>query len=248
METAFLYRLIENPALLTQETLAELKEKVNKYPTFSLLRMLYLKNLSVLNDAGFNSELEQMTVYIPDRRKLFILIEDKLYGQSSITMEKETERTDAFALIDSFLSSQAQSFDETDASLLFHAPISADYLLLSKGPEAAEESVGFEHDDLIESFIEDSKKRTHRASSVLGQRTAQGSLVAKNDDDVDSAIQQDESFFTETLAYIYIKQKRYERALQIIRKLNLKYPEKNVYFADQISFLEKLIINDNKIN
>ena len=53
----------------------------------------------------------------------------------------------------------------------------------------------------------------------------------------------EESFFTETLAKIYIKQQRYEKALEIIKKLNLKYPKKNVYFADQIRFLEKLIIN-----
>ena len=56
----------------------------------------------------------------------------------------------------------------------------------------------------------------------------------------------DDSYFTETLAHIYIKQKRYEKALQIIKNLNLKYPEKNIYFADQIRFLEKLIINTKK--
>ena len=53
----------------------------------------------------------------------------------------------------------------------------------------------------------------------------------------------DDSCFTETLAKIYIKQHRYEKALEIIKKLSLKYPKKNAYFADQIRFLEKLIIN-----
>ncbi|MDR0976793.1 MAG: tetratricopeptide repeat protein, partial [Prevotellaceae bacterium] len=46
-----------------------------------------------------------------------------------------------------------------------------------------------------------------------------------------------------TLAKIYIKQQRYEKALEIIKKLSLNYPNKNSYFADQIRFLEKLIIN-----
>ena len=55
----------------------------------------------------------------------------------------------------------------------------------------------------------------------------------------------DESYFTETLAKIYIKQRKYSRALEIIRSLYLKYPEKNIYFADQIRFLEKLVINNN---
>ena len=53
----------------------------------------------------------------------------------------------------------------------------------------------------------------------------------------------DDSCFTETLAKIYIKQRRYDKALEIIKKLSLNYPKKNAYFADQIRFLEKLIIN-----
>ena len=56
--------------------------------------------------------------------------------------------------------------------------------------------------------------------------------------------EEDEDYFTETLAKIYIKQGRYTKAMEIIRRLSLKYPKKNRYFADQIRFLEKLIINN----
>ena len=56
----------------------------------------------------------------------------------------------------------------------------------------------------------------------------------------------DDIFFTQTLANIYIKQKKYNRAYEIIKRLSLNYPEKNTYFADQLSFLEKLIKNSNK--
>ncbi|MCR4765367.1 MAG: tetratricopeptide repeat protein [Bacteroidaceae bacterium] len=62
---------------------------------------------------------------------------------------------------------------------------------------------------------------------------------------VESATEElDDGYFTETLAKIYIKQHRYAKALEIIRKLNLKYPKKSIYFADQIRFLEKLVINE----
>ena len=57
---------------------------------------------------------------------------------------------------------------------------------------------------------------------------------------------EENGYFTETLARIYIKQGRYSKALEIIQRLNLVYPKKNRYFADQIRFLEKLIINNNK--
>lgn len=56
----------------------------------------------------------------------------------------------------------------------------------------------------------------------------------------------EEEYFTETLARIYIKQGRYEKALDIIQRLSTNFPEKNAYFADQIRFLEKLIINSKK--
>ena len=51
-------------------------------------------------------------------------------------------------------------------------------------------------------------------------------------------------YATETLARIYIKQGRYDKAMDIIRKLDLTEAKKNIYFIDQIRFLEKLIINN----
>ena len=67
----------------------------------------------------------------------------------------------------------------------------------------------------------------------------------ESEEDKETAVEiplEDETF-TETLAKIYVKQHRYDKALEIIKKLSLNYPKKNAYFADQIRFLEKLIIN-----
>lgn len=49
------------------------------------------------------------------------------------------------------------------------------------------------------------------------------------------------SSLSESLAKIYIKQGRYRRAYEILSDLNLKNPEKSIYFADQLRFLRKVI-------
>lgn len=51
---------------------------------------------------------------------------------------------------------------------------------------------------------------------------------------------------TESLVKILIKNRNYSKAIEIISELHLNNPKKSAYFADQIRFLKKLIINDNK--
>ena len=49
MRAEDLYRLMEEPSELTEGTLLELRRIVEDYPYFQVARMLYLKNLAVLN-------------------------------------------------------------------------------------------------------------------------------------------------------------------------------------------------------
>lgn len=50
-----------------------------------------------------------------------------------------------------------------------------------------------------------------------------------------------DSSLSESLAKIFVKQGRYERAYEIISGLSLNNPKKSIYFADQMRFLQKLI-------
>ncbi len=45
---------------------------------------------------------------------------------------------------------------------------------------------------------------------------------------------------TETLARVYLEQKKYKKALQAYKILSLKYPEKSSFFADRIKMIEKI--------
>jgi hypothetical protein len=105
--------------------------------------------------------------------------------------------------------------------------------------------------DLIDTFLAQSSCEESRIpikfpSALESNAPVPSETEAARLERLASEIDLPEDSFTETLAKIYLKQKRYDRALEIFKSLSLKYPEKNVYFADQIRFLEKLIINIKK--
>lgn len=57
---------------------------------------------------------------------------------------------------------------------------------------------------------------------------------------VEKSTAENNELITETLAAIYLQQKNYEKALDVYKKLSLKYPGKSIYFATQIEEIEKL--------
>jgi tetratricopeptide (TPR) repeat protein len=58
-------------------------------------------------------------------------------------------------------------------------------------------------------------------------------------------IQESSHLMTETLAKIYLEQKKYQRAIQAYEILILKYPEKSYFFADRIEDIKKLQQNNS---
>ena len=51
----------------------------------------------------------------------------------------------------------------------------------------------------------------------------------------------DTSLMTETLAKVYLEQKKFSNAIKAYEILSLKYPEKSGFFADQIRAINKQI-------
>jgi len=92
-----------------------------------------------------------------------------------------------------------------------------------------DESYQSSNSSLIEKFIQ-----TNPKIAPIVQPT-------ENNDISTDSVKEHESFFTDTLAKIYIKQGHYAKAILAYEKLSLKYPEKSTYFAGQISEIKKLI-------
>jgi hypothetical protein len=54
------------------------------------------------------------------------------------------------------------------------------------------------------------------------------------------SVTENDSLMTETLAHVYVEQKKYEKAITAFTILSLKYPEKSSFFALQIEAIKKL--------
>jgi hypothetical protein len=89
--------------------------------------------------------------------------------------------------------------------------------------------------ELIDKFIETSPK----ISPVKSTTTVAANIQIDINKDDNSYL------MTETLARVYLEQKKYTKAIQAYEILILKYPEKISFFADRISDIKTLQQNNN---
>ena len=254
MTSAHLQQWIQHPETLDRDTLYELRTLVARYPYFQSLRLLYLKNLYLLHDINFGAELRKAVLYVADRRVLFYLIEGDRYTLqaqktslfSSKEMDEEPSVDRTLSLIDAFLATvpeENSSSMELDYAMDYTSYLIQDdeetELSETSQTETKVESQKLRGHELIDDFILKSESTSipEIETELPKEKEEDESSVSTSNEELD------DSCFTETLAKIYIKQRRYDKALEIIKKLSLNYPKKNAYFADQIRFLEKLIIN-----
>jgi hypothetical protein len=249
--SAILQSWIQHPEQLNRDTLYQLRTAVECYPYFQSLRLLFLKNLFLLHDDTFGNELRKSIIYIPDRKVLFQLLEGEQYvypglqeeqcEQKDEPVDKEETGNRMISLIDHYLEEKPR--EPKPSTPVNYATDYVAYLLQQEdeNPVVDDSATLKSHgDELIDGFIQDSG-----GGFKLIPDSPDEKMPEPKGPDMQLS-QDDEGCFTETLAKIYIKQHRYGKALEIIRKLYLKNPKKNCYFADQIRFLEKLIINEKQ--
>ena len=244
--------LIKHPEQLNKETLYDLRSLIALYPFYQTARLLMLQNLYLLHDPTFDEELRRAAVYITDRRVIFNLVEATHYKLKRPQVQvPEGNRT--VSLIDNFLSSipadaEENENEKTEEKGHRRKPTAADatidymaYLLATDFEEETSEEETKEPEmkgqNLIDTFIEGD-------GFNLQDKPEYKPEVSTEPEDSEKL--PEEEYLTETLAGIYIKQGKYLKALEIIKRLNLNIPKKNAYFADQIRFLEKLIVNSGQ--
>ena len=250
--------LTQHPERLGRDTLYELRSLLALYPYYQTVRLLLLQNLYLLHDPTFDEELRRAAIYITDRRVLFQMIEAIHYrhpnhqstqntpNNQDTPSNQNTPSNRTLSLINNFLDSIPQEGETDEEKKSQRKPTPADaavdyvaYLLETEGETLGSDSVPkMKGQSLIDDFINIDKGRF-----TLNEEPQSPLLVEEEPENEENT--PNEGIFTETLARIYIKQGKYLQALEIIQRLSLVYPKKNAYFADQIRFLKKLIINNN---
>lgn len=82
--------------------------------------------------------------------------------------------------------------------------------------------------ELLDKFIESSPK-------IVPNQDMEAKVNIKQSTKLDSS-----ELMTETLAKVYLEQKKFKKAIQAYKILSLKYPEKSGFFADRINAVKKL--------
>ena len=154
----------------------------------------------------------------------------------------QTKDERMMSLLDSFLEGQGENADVSmELGAVPMDYVSAYLATPTPGESPADKTIRSKTEQLLDTFLSSDYRKPSFAPL---QDELQESTAADEADEETEPLE--DTYFTETLARIYLKQRRYDKALEIIRSLYLNFPNKSIYFADQIRYLEKLVrINQN---
>ena len=131
-------------------------------------------------------------------------------------------------MIFSFVSELTNKTSHPEINLLVYSPNSIIVFSTVTFDEPTEVEKKF---DLIDKFIKNSPK-----IEISKDQKSDPNLI------IETKIK--DELITETLAKIYVNQKKFNKAIKAYEILSLKYPKKSSFFADQIIDIKKLKIKD----
>ncbi len=262
--------LQESESINTAQTSA-LKNVLTDFPYFQSARALYLKGLKNQDSYNYNTELKITAAYTTDRSILFDYItstafnqnlisktQQKLQAQQKLNNENTSHDLDHITsdfnnvldpnLFEEKSETSAEENLELGKPLEFNTQEKhsfQEWLKLTsistinreeekEGKSTTESTKTLSNIELIDKFISEKPKIIPAKKSVNLKSLTQEKTFNS------------EELMTETLAKVYLEQKNYKKAIQAYRILSLKYPEKNSFFADRISDIEKIEITNTK--
>lgn len=194
------------------------------------------KNLELMNMEVVDSEIVHPKTILEQQQKALELsiltsIKEATNNNDTISENKSESVIELGKPID-FTPNEKHSFQEW-LQLSRTQPIDRSIENNSKTFEDSMEEERKKKAALIDKFIE-----TNPKIAPIKPGTAPAPQFELNSSD-------NTHLMTETLARVYLEQKKYQKAIQAYEILILKYPEKSSFFADRISDIKILQHNNN---
>jgi tetratricopeptide (TPR) repeat protein len=263
--------LLNKPDAINDRYAATLDNVLSAFPYFQSARVLKLKHLYNQDSFNYNYALKVSAAFTTDRSILFdfitsdsfVSVQKGLYekkleelmsmsviGSEHIVVEANKPLVDALeqSILTSIKKATTTEEQKAEEKLAIGKPLEfsknekysfQEWLQLSRLEPIIREEIKSSIDDdkkkkldLIDKFIENNPKITPIAKDATVP--------------VIEVISEDTSpLMTETLARVYLEQKKYSKAIQAYEILILKYPEKSSFFANRISDIKILQQNNN---
>ncbi|MFN3640698.1 MAG: tetratricopeptide repeat protein [Flavobacterium sp.] len=161
---------------------------------------------------------------------------DTFESESNTALESEEKAEEKLQIGKplSFQRNEKHSFQEwlqlTRIQPVLRVDVEKNEQVKTESPSVKDESPKLKKLELIDKFIE-----TNPKIAPVKEATEPAKPIE---------IQDTSHLMTETLARVYLEQKKYPKAIQAYEILILKYPEKSVFFADRIRDIKKLQQNN----
>ncbi len=241
--------LADETAPVTRQWLDQAMEQA---PYCTLPLLIYLKRNGT---AGNEDLLARLAIACPDRRALALQLgEDAGKLAQFYPPEAMPDTPDTDTTIDRFLNAYGHTSDKEIQAIsqaIFNPmPDYADVLAAQEGEQSPAHAAPLTREDrLIDRFIAQSQERERQVAQAPSQPHVEADERAEiAGAQVDEPQQSDDTMFSESLAMSYIAGKKFSKALEIIEQISADNPEKSIYFADQIRFLRKLVLNEKLLN
>lgn len=228
-DTKSLFSLIDQFDPNNKDHLSQFEELMKIYPNFHLLRVYYLKALQKQEVLSFDKNLSHTSIATYDRELLYQFIESDLNPKKinqknrKVQSGKPKKNVSKNIIEEKNIVQNIKNENPSPKTLKF-----SEWASYLNSKKASSKKNNLHNFQLIDDFLKTTERRIPNKN------------LKNNEDLSEKSWSPNYELMTETLAKVFVKQKKFKKAIEAYQILGLKYPEKNSLFANQIKEIKKL--------
>ena len=242
-------QIISDPSSISKGQTRGLDQILEEYPFFQAAHFLRLYALKKQRSFRYNDALKKTAAYTTDRELLFNYITNFDFDLLAESTPAHQEQLEAQVEKESLPEPSIEDTQSEEESLPPEEKLGIGKPLDFKSDESYSFGEWLQLSQLkpVDRSVtpEKARKKPRSNMDLINDFIANQPKIkpAEQDSYDDLAMEsstENEQLMTETLAHVYLEQKKYDKAIAAFTVLSLKYPEKSSFFADRIEAVRKL--------